>query len=63
VESARALRPGEIDVDATAGVLVGAGDGALRLERLQAAGEDEAGAREWAERSGVHSGDVLGKGS
>jgi methionyl-tRNA formyltransferase len=60
-ESPGVLRPGEVFLDSSPVVLVGAGEGALRLERVQVAGEDEAAATEWARRSGIRSGECLGK--
>ncbi|MGH7899370.1 MAG: formyltransferase [Candidatus Binatia bacterium] len=61
VERQPGLAPGELEVVSSAAVLAGAGDGALRLERIQPAEAEEVTAIEWAERSGARSGDVLGR--
>jgi len=59
----RTLAPGEIWVDADGAVWVGAGEGALRLERVEVEGEPEQPAPQWAASGGCGSGEVLGKRS
>lgn len=54
------LAPGELRVEAGE-VVVGAGDGALRLEQVQADGEDETTAIDWARTAGLRSTQKLGK--
>ncbi len=57
----RGLRPGEVAVD-EAGVRVGAGEGALCLERVQVLGDAEVSANEWIRGGGCRSGEILGDG-
>lgn len=57
----RSLSAGEIEVTPERQVWVGAGEGALRLERVELEGEGELSATEWAERGGCRSGDRLGR--
>jgi methionyl-tRNA formyltransferase len=59
--SPRGLPPGQIDVLGAQEVCVGAGEGTLRLERVQVEGEDELSATEWARRGGFRGGELLGK--
>ena len=54
------LEPGRLDVSSDA-VRVGTGQGTLRLERVQAAGQPETEAREWTKAAHVRSGDMLGE--
>lgn len=54
------LRPGEIRVNGTE-VVVGCGDGALRVERVARDGEPESNAIEWIRRAGRRSGERLGR--
>ena len=60
-EAPRRLRAGEVDVDGSQAVCVGAGVGALRLERVQVEGEAERSAAEWARSGGCRCGELLGK--
>ncbi|HMG25858.1 MAG TPA: formyltransferase [Acidimicrobiia bacterium] len=53
------LAPGQLAVSCTA-VRVGTGRGALRLERVQVAGQAERDARDWANTAAIQSGDRLG---
>ena len=54
------LLPGRLEVAAD-GVRVGTGQGALRLERVQAEGKPESNAQEWASAVGARSGHQLGE--
>ncbi len=56
----RGLRPGEVAVGET-GVRIGAGEGALRLERVQSQGGAEISASEWIRVGGCRSGEILGE--
>ena len=60
-ESPRSLTVGEVEVTRSGEVYVGAGQGALRLERVQREGSPECTAAEWATRGGWRPGEVLGK--
>jgi methionyl-tRNA formyltransferase len=62
-EPPRPLAPGEVEVTAERRVWIGAGEGALRLERVQVEGEAELAAADWAERGGCRSGERLGRSS
>jgi methionyl-tRNA formyltransferase len=55
------LRPGEVRVASGGEVVVGAGEGSLRLERVAVEGEAEESAGEWARRVGCRPGEILGK--
>jgi methionyl-tRNA formyltransferase len=57
---AAGLHPGEIRVSG-AEVIVGCGDGALRVERVARDGEPESSAIEWTRRAGRRSGERLGR--
>jgi methionyl-tRNA formyltransferase len=59
----RSLAPGEICLGSNGAVWVGAGEGALRLERVQIDDGPEQAAADWAARGGCRSGDILGKPS
>jgi len=56
----RPLRPGEIYLG-EGGAVVGTGDGALRLERVELEGVGEQTAAEWASRGGCRCGEILGR--
>ncbi len=62
-EAPSKLSAGEIEVTAERLVWVGAGEDAVRLERVQLEGDGELSAAEWAERGGCRSGDRLGRSS
>jgi len=55
------LAPGEMRVNDERGLLVGTGEGALRLERVAVEGEAECSAIEWIRGGGRLSGEFLGK--
>lgn len=59
-EQESALAPGVLRWAPGAGVVVGAGSGSLRLERVQTEGSPELPAEEWAKTSGMRSGERLG---
>ena len=60
---AQALRPGEVWLAEDAAVWVGAGEGALRLERVEVEGQPEQPAPVWAASGGCRAGEILGKES
>jgi methionyl-tRNA formyltransferase len=60
-DSARPVGAGEVEVTSSGAVYVGAGEGALRLERVQPEGSAESSAAEWAAQDGGRAGEVLGK--
>ena len=59
----QALRPGEVWLAGDGAVWVGAGEGALRLERVEVEGQPEQPAPVWAASGGCHAGEILGKKS
>ena len=60
-DAPRPVAAGEVVVTRSGQVYVGAGQGALRLERVQPEGSPESTAGEWARGGGGCSGAVLGK--
>ena len=60
-DSPRPLAAGKVEVTRSGEVYVGAGQGALRLERVQPEGSPESCAAEWAARDSTLPGAVLGK--
>jgi methionyl-tRNA formyltransferase len=60
-DSPRPVAAGEVEVTRSGEVYVGAGQGALRLERVQPEGSPESSAAEWAAGGGGRPGAVLGK--
>ena len=60
LEEAPVAAPGEVVAISSQGILVAAGGGALLLDQVQLAGEDEQPAREFAPRVGLVVGDRLG---
>jgi methionyl-tRNA formyltransferase len=59
----RALRPGEVQASTDGAVTVGAGAGAVCLERVALDGEPEQSATEWMRGGGCRDGEFLGRGS
>ena len=57
----RALAPGELCVGQRGELWIGAGDGALRLERIEPDGEGETASAEWVRSGGVRSGEIMGR--
>ncbi len=57
------LGPGEVALNAAGSVVVGTGDGVLRLERVAPEGEAEIDGPEWAAARGIRPGEFLGRAS
>jgi methionyl-tRNA formyltransferase len=62
-QSPRRLAAGEVEVTPSGEVYVGAGEGTLRLERVQREGSAECAAIEWATGGDWRPGEALGKSS